>query len=68
MRISPNQRRAIIEATIDPLISFRRGFARTSEGPFFELRTVKPLIDSGTLRAVFPARGRRGIQLTAREL
>ena len=64
--LSDNQRRCIIEATIDPLVAFRRGFARSKAGPFFDLRTVKSLVNTGALRAVFPMRGRRGLTLTAR--
>lgn len=66
MKLTPNQQRALIEATIEPLVSFRRGFARSRTGPFFGLRTVDGLIKFGVLRAVYPPRGRRGLQLTAR--
>ncbi len=60
------QRRCIIAATIDPLIPFRRGFARSSAGPFFELRTVASLIKSGALRIFYPVRGKHRIQVSAR--
>jgi hypothetical protein len=66
MKLSDNQRRAVIEATIDPLVAFRRGFARSKQGPFFELRTIKPLIDAGVLRVFHPERGKRGLRITAR--
>jgi hypothetical protein len=66
MNLSSVQRRCLIEATIDPLIAFRRGFARDKCGPFFNVRTVNGLVDRGVLRAVFPERGKRGLKLTAR--
>ena len=64
--LSSNQVRCIIEATIDPLIPFRRGFARSKAGPFFELRTVDSLIASGALRIYHPVRGKHRIQVSAR--
>lgn len=63
--ITELQTRCLIEATIGPLIAFRRGFGRSKAGPFFELKTFQPLVDSGALRAVFPVHGKRGLQLTA---
>lgn len=66
MKISDIQRRCVIEATIEPLVAFRRGFARSKAGPFFELRTIQPLIETGVLRAVYPQRGKRGLRITAR--
>jgi hypothetical protein len=50
--ISDVQRRCIVEATIEPLTPFRRGYARSKAGPFYEVRTVQPLITSGALRRV----------------
>ncbi len=64
--MSDYQRRCIIEATIDPLIAFRRGFARTKAGPFFPLSTIRALVNLGALRAYHPRRGRRGLQVSAR--
>lgn len=64
--LSSTQRDCIIEATIDPLVSFRRGFARDRSGPYFSIATVDGLIKRGALRAFYPARGRRGLQLSAR--
>lgn len=64
--MSDIQRRCLIEATINPLVAFRRGFGRSKHGPFFELRTIQSLITAGMLRAVHPQRGRRGLQITAR--
>ena len=66
MKYSEVQRRCLIEATIDPLIPFPRGFARSKAGPFFEHRTVHSLINTGALRIYQPVRGKRGIQVTAR--
>lgn len=66
MRLSAAQRRCLIQATIDPLVAFPRGFSRTKHGPFFNMRTVGPLLKSGALRAYHPRRGRRGIQISAR--
>jgi len=51
-RNNPAQRRCIIEATIDHLRPFRRGYARSKAGPFFSLRTVQILLDVGALRWV----------------
>lgn len=64
--LSNVQRRCIIQATIEPLSPFRRGFARSKAGPFFDLRTVHSLVNSGALRAYHPIRGKRSIQVTAR--
>ncbi len=50
--ITPTQRNCIIEATIEPLFPFRRGFARSKAGPFYNLQTVHRLIDIGALRFV----------------
>lgn len=58
--------RCIIEATIEPLRPFPRGFARSKLGPFFELRTVHSLVKSGELRIFHPVRGRSRIMVTAR--
>jgi hypothetical protein len=61
--MSPTQRRCIIEATIEPLLPYRKGFARSKSGPFFIAQTVDPLIRSGHLRPIH-----RGVHiiLTAR--
>lgn len=66
MNNSELRRRCVIEATIEPLIPFRRGFARSKAGPFFELRTVQALINTGELRAVRQLGGRRALTVTAR--
>lgn len=58
--------RCIIEATIEPLRPFRRGFARSKMGPFFELRTVNALVNLGALRIVRQLGGRRSMTVTAR--
>lgn len=63
---SDNQRRCIIEATIDPLAPFPRGFARSKIGPFFELRTVHSLVRAGALRIYHPVRGKSRILVSAR--
>lgn len=60
------RRRCIIEATIEPLIPFRRGFARSKAGPFFELRTVQSLVNIGALRIYRQAGGKRNMMVTAR--
>lgn len=64
--ISDVRRRCIIEATIEPLTPYRRGFARSKAGPFFELQTVHGLIKSGALRIFHSVRGRSRIMVTAR--
>jgi hypothetical protein len=64
--LSSIQRRCVIEATIDPLTPFPRGFARSKKGPFFELRTVNALVEAGALRVYHPVRGKRRIEVTAR--
>lgn len=65
--INPDlHRRCIIAATIEPLRPFRRGFAATKAGPFFELRTVQALVNMGALRVFYPVRGKSRIQVTAR--
>lgn len=66
MKISDTQRRCLIEATIEPLAAYRRGFARTKAGPFFSLQTVNALVEIGALRAYHPRRGRRGLHVSAR--
>lgn len=66
MKMSDAQRRCLIQATIDPLLAFPRGFSRTKHGPFFNMRTVGPLLKSCGLRAYHPRRGKRGIQISAR--
>jgi hypothetical protein len=52
MKLTDAKRNCIIQATIEPLAPFRRGFARSKWGPFFELRTVMSLVDTGALRLV----------------
>jgi hypothetical protein len=49
---SAAQRQCIIEATIEPLAPFRRGYARSKFGPFYEPRTIQPLLRDGSLRLV----------------
>jgi len=66
MKLSDTQRQCMIEATIEPLMAFRRGFARSKQGPFYQLQTVRALLDSGHLRAYHPNRGRMGLRLSAR--
>ena len=46
------RRRAIIEATLGHLRPFRRGYARTRQGPYFDLRTIDALLSTGALRPV----------------
>lgn len=66
MKLTDSKRRCLIEATIEPLVPFRRGFARSKAGPFFELKTVNSLVASGELRIVRPARGKHRLLITAR--
>ncbi len=63
--MTDRERAIIIEATISDLVAFRRGFARTKQGPFFPLGTLRALIEKGALRAYHPVRGKRGIRITA---
>jgi hypothetical protein len=60
------QRACIIAATIDPLIPFRRGYARSKAGPFYDVRTVHSLIQSGALRMIMIRTGRQFGTVTAR--
>jgi hypothetical protein len=49
--LSEIQRRCLIEATIDDLRPFPRGYARTKSGPtFYPRATVQNLIRRGALR------------------
>ena len=50
--MSPLHRRCVIEATIEPLSPFRRGYARSKIGPFFGKRTVRLLLRTGALRKI----------------
>lgn len=63
--ITETQRRCVIEATIEPLRQFRRGYARDKSGPFFKPQTVEALIGNGHLRPS-PHCGRGGRTVTAR--
>lgn len=64
--LSSTQRECIIEATIDPLTPFPRGFARSKAGPFFQLQTVHSLVKTGALRIYHPVRGRSRMAVSAR--
>jgi len=64
--VTEAKRRCIIDATIEPLMPFPRGFARSKQGPFYNLRTVQSLIKAGALRIYRPGRGRNQIMVTAR--
>lgn len=50
--LSAPQRRCIIDATIDPLRPYRRGFSRSKTGPFHDKRTVSALLKQGALRLI----------------
>ncbi|QDM32066.1 hypothetical protein FNL55_12540 [Tardiphaga sp. vice352] len=50
--LSPAQRQCIIEATIEPLAPYPRGYARAKTGPFFDTRTVHYLVLRGHLRII----------------
>lgn len=64
--VTETKQRCVIEATIEPLSPFPRGFARSKAGPFFDLRTVQSLIRAGALRIYHPVRGKSRILVTAR--
>jgi hypothetical protein len=64
--LSSNQRACIIAATIDPLTPFRRGYARSKLGPFYDVRTVHSLIQTGALRMIMNRAGRQFGTVTAR--
>lgn len=64
--LSPTQRRCIIDATIEPLRPFRRGFARSKQGPFHSLPTVNSLVSTGALRMIRNRAGRQYGSVTAR--
>ena len=67
--LSTIQRACIIAATIDPLIPFRRGYARSKFGPvFYDVRTVHSLIQSGALRMIMNRAGRQFRNVTARAI
>lgn len=55
--VSPEKRRAIIEAIISPLIPYPRGYARSKWGPFFHHWTIEALLRDGTLRRTAPRLG-----------
>jgi len=62
------QKRCIISATIEPLIPFRRGFASSKLGPFYDVRTVHSLIQTGALRMIMVRAGRKFGTVTARAI
>ncbi len=51
MRLSDAQRRCIIQATIEPLRRFAKGYGRP-DGVFFDRRTVEALLRTGHLRLI----------------
>ena len=65
-RLTDTHRQCVIEATIDPLVSYRRGFARTKDGPFFAHQLVRELIKAGALRSYYTPNGRRDLHVSAR--
>jgi hypothetical protein len=64
--LSNHQRACIIEATIEPLTPFRRGYGRSKLGPFYDVRTVHSLIQTGALRMIMIRTGRKFGTVTAR--
>ena len=64
--LSSIQRACIIAATIDPLIPFRRGYALSKFGPFYDVRTVHSLIQTGALGMIMNRAGRQFRNVTAR--
>jgi hypothetical protein len=65
--VSEVQRDCIIAATIEPLTPYRRGYARSRQGPFYGLQTVNKLIRTGALRMIKHRAGRRPGTVTARD-
>ena len=66
LKISASQRRCLIEATIEPLICFPRGFARTKAGPFHLTQTIQSLVRNGSLRVIQENCGNRYLKVSAR--
>lgn len=66
MKITNLQRACLIAATIEPLTPFRRGYARSKAGPFYDVRTVHALIQTGALRMIMNRAGRQFGTVTAR--
>ena len=66
--LSDMQRRCVIEATIEPFTPFRRGYARSKTGPFYDVRTVHSLIQTGALRMIMNRAGRQFGTVTARSI
>lgn len=64
--LSEIQRRCVIEATIEPLTPYPKGFARSKAGPFYDARTVHALIQKGDLRLILKRAGRCFGTVTAR--
>lgn len=64
--ITARQRQCVIEATIDPLCLFPRGFARSKQGPFYNLHTVNRLVEHGWLRVIRNRAGKHHLRLSAR--
>ena len=65
-QISDAGRRCLIEATIEPLRPYRRGYARSKAGPFHKFRVVLPLVRQGALRIIKDRAGRKPGSVTAR--
>ena len=63
---SPSQVRCIIDATLEPLIAFPRGFAHSKMGPFHLTQTVQALIRDGSLRVIRGQRGNHNLTISAR--
>ena len=66
MKPLTDKRRCIIEATIEPLMPFRKGFGRSKAGPFFCNGTVMAMVERGDLRLWREVRGRRRVLVSAR--
>jgi hypothetical protein len=64
--LSSIQRACIIAATINPLIPFRRGYGLSKAGPFYDVRTVHALIQTGALRMIMNRAGRKFGTVSAR--
>jgi hypothetical protein len=51
--VSNYQQCCIIDATIAPLTSYRRGYARSNNGPFYPRRTIRSMLRNGSLRVLY---------------
>lgn len=64
---SPLQRRCIIDATVAPLVEYRRGYSTSKAGPFYSRITVNALVRNGALRPAYQSAGHRTLTALAKE-